>query len=154
MPKIQLPFTNNYERISSIFKQYNITTIPTVNKSMNSVIKLGKDKSDKWDQTGVVYKFTCKNCPATYIGETKRSLKTRINEHKKNKNIESVIHTHRNSLNHEFNWDDTKIIDIERDYKKRLLSEMIHIKCNKHSINKKEDIHTLNRIYFPLLSKF
>ena len=76
---------------------------------------------DKWDQTGVVYKFTCKNCPATCIGETKRSLKTRINEHKKNKNIESVIHTHRNSLNHEFNWDDTKIIDIERDYKKRLI---------------------------------
>ena len=103
MPKIQLPFTHNYERISSIFKQYNITTIPTVNKSMNSVIKSGKDKSDKWDQTGVVYKFTCKNCPATYIGETKRSLKTRINEHKKNKNIEYVIHTHRNSLNHEFN---------------------------------------------------
>ena len=84
----------------------------------------------------MVYKFTCKNCPATYIGETKRSLKTRINEHKKNKNIESVIHTHRNSLNkknkniesvihthrnslnHEFNWDDTKIIDIEHDYKK------------------------------------
>ena len=42
----------------------------------------------------------------------------------------------------------------ERDYKKRLLSEKIHIKCNKHSINKKEDIHTFNRIYFPLLSKF
>ena len=78
MPKIQLLFTNNYERISPIFKQYNITTIPMVNKSMNSVIKLGKDKSDKQDQTGVVYKFTCKNCPATYIGENKRSLKTRI----------------------------------------------------------------------------
>ena len=83
MPKIQLPFTNNYERISSIFKQYKITTIPTVNKSMNSVIKLGNDKSDKWDRTGVGYKFSCKSCPATYIRETKRSLKTRINEHKK-----------------------------------------------------------------------
>ena len=81
MPKIQLPFTNNYERISWIFKQYNITTIPTVNRSMNSVIKLGKDKSDKWDQTGGVYKFTYKIYPATYIGETKRSLKTRIKEH-------------------------------------------------------------------------
>ena len=55
---------------------------------------------------------------ATYISEIKRSLKTRINEHKKNNNIESVIHTHRNSLYHEFNWNDTKIIDIKRDYKK------------------------------------
>ena len=30
---------------------------------------------------------------------------------------------------------------------------MIHIKFNKFNINKKEDIFTLNRIYFPLLSK-
>ena len=44
-----------------------------------------------------------------------------------------------------------KIIDYESDYNKRLTSEMIHIKCNQSSINKKEDIFTLNRIYFPLL---
>ena len=30
---------------------------------------------------------------------------------------------------------------------------MIHIKFDKFSINKKEDIFTLNRIYFPLLSR-
>ena len=155
MPKIQLPFTNNYEKISSFLKKYSIATIPIVKKSMDSVIKLGKDKSDKWDQTGVVCKFSCNNCPVSYIGETKRFLKTRINEHRtKNKNIESVVHVHENTFNHEFIWDDTKILDIEHDYKRRLISEMIHIKCNRHSINRKEDIHTLNRAYFPLFSKF
>ena len=30
---------------------------------------------------------------------------------------------------------------------------MIHIKSKKFSINKKEDIFTMNKIYFPLLSR-
>ena len=30
---------------------------------------------------------------------------------------------------------------------------MIHIKCNQFSIKKKEDIFTLNRIYFLLLRR-
>ena len=120
-------------------------------KSLNSIIKLGKDFTEKWQQTNIVYSFKCHNCPAIYIGETKRSLKTRINEHKNNKNSESVLFRHQAEFNHEFDWEHVKIIDYESDYKKRLTSEMIHIKCNKFSINKKEDIFTLNRIYFPLL---
>ena len=35
------------------------------------------------------------------------------------------------------------------DYWKSLTSEMNHIKFNKFSNNKKEDIFTSNRIYFP-----
>ena len=55
------------------------------------------------------------------------------------------------NYNHEFNWEETKIIDQESNYKKRLTSEMIDIKSNHNSINKKEDIYTLNKIYFPIL---
>ena len=108
-------------------------------KNLSPIVKLGKDTLEKWNKTNVVYKFTCKDCPATYIGETKRSLKTRINEHKNKMNY-----------NHEFNWEATKIIDQESNYKKRLTSEIIHIKSSHNSINKKEDIYTLNKIYFPI----
>ena len=86
---------------------------------MSSVIKLGKDFTEKWQQNNIVYSFKCNNCPAIYIGEMKRSLKTRINEHRNNKNSESVIFKHQAEFNHKFDWEQVKIIDYESDYKKR-----------------------------------
>ena len=102
----------------------------------------------------MVYKFDCKNCSATYIGETKRSLRTRINEHKTNKNKESVVSLHRIENKHEFDWDNTFVLDMESNYKKRLVSEMIYIKSNHNSIIKKEDIQNLSTMYFPIINEF
>ena len=68
------------------------------------------------------------------------------------KNSESVVCEHQLEFNHEFDWENTRIVDYVSDYRKRLTSEMIHIKFN-FSINKKEDIFTLNRIYVSLLNR-
>ena len=84
-------------------------------------------------------------------GETKRALRTRINQHKKNNNPEAVVYQHTKNFSHEFDWNNVKIIDYESNYKKRIISEMIHIKCDKHNVNKKEDVKFLNFSYVPLL---
>ena len=83
------------------------------------------------------------------MGETKRALKTRINEHRKNNNPEAVVYQHITNFSHEFYWNNVKIIDYESNYKKRLI-EMIHIKCNKYNVNKK-DVKFINSSYVPLL---
>ena len=85
------------------------------------------------------------------MGKTKCALKTRINEHRKNNNPEAVVYQHITNFSHEFNWNNVKIIDYESNYKKRLISEMIHIKCDKYKVNKKEDVKFLNSSYVPLL---
>ena len=41
-------------------------------------MKLGKDDTNTTERTNVVQKFSCNNCKACYIGEIKRSSKTRI----------------------------------------------------------------------------
>ena len=87
----------------------------------------------------------------SYVGETKRALKTRINEHRKNNNPDAVVYQDITNFSYEFDWNNVKIIDYESNYKKRLTSEMIHIKCNKHNVNKKEDVKFLNSSYVPLL---
>ena len=148
---ISLPFNDQYEKIAAILKPFNFCALPIVKKSFNSVIKLGKDHTDKWDRTNVVYKFFCKSCPASYTGETKRTLKTRIKEHQKTNNPEAVVKQHMNKFTHDFDWENSKILDYETNYKKRTLSEMIYIKCDKNNINKKEDVKSLNSLYFPLL---
>ena len=103
------------------------------------------------DRTNVVYRICCKDCEACYISETKRSLKARIKEHINNKNNESVVCQHQINFGHEFDWNRTVVVDSEISYKKRFISEMIHIKCQKNSINKNDNIYTLNSNYFPLL---
>ena len=101
-----------------------------------------------------MYKFNYKNCPATYIDECKRALRVHINEHKNKKiNSESVICGHQLESNHEFDWENTEIVDYVSDYRKRSTSKMMHIKYNKFSINNKDNIFTLNRIYFSLLNR-
>ena len=150
-PLITLPFNDLFNKISSILKSFNFRTLPVIKKSFSSIIKLGKDITEKWDRTNVVYKFECKSCPASYVGETKRTVKTRIKEHQKNNNPDAVVFQHMSEHSHEFDWNNTKILDYDSNYYKRLISEMIHIKSNKNNINKKEDVKFLNPVYFQLL---
>ena len=116
--KVHIPYMNEkiFLKISQIFQKCNFSSIPKVDINLSPIVKLGKDPLNKCDQTNVAYKFTCKNCPTTYIGETKRSLKTRINEHKNKKSTESVICQHQMDYNHEFNCEETTILDQESNY--------------------------------------
>ena len=51
---------------------------------LNNIIKLVKDKTKTCDNVNVVYKINCKDCNASYVGQTGRRLNVRIKEHTKN----------------------------------------------------------------------
>jgi len=103
----------------------------------------------------IVYKIHCQDCEASYVGQTKRQLKTRIKEHFNNIKLDesrhSVITQHILKHNHSFNWKDIKIFDSESNYNKRLISEMLHIKEQVNGINLKKDTECLDESYFNLL---
>ena len=65
-----------------------------------------------------------------------------------------MVSLHRIENKHEFDWGNTSVLDMESNYKKRLVSEMIYIKSNHNSINKKEDIQNLSIMYFPIINEF
>ncbi len=151
LSQISIPYNKSiFIQFTAFFKKLNIRIIPLMNKKLSSIIKLGKDISDKWESTEVVYTFSCKDCSACYIGETKRALIKRINEHRTSKKIDSVVNMHMQLLDHEFNWDNVKILDREPNYYKRLISEMIYIHCNSNTINRKEDVNLLSSVYKSL----
>jgi len=70
-----------------------------------------------------VYKISCKNCDAIYVGQTKRKLNIRISEHRNRINRKStnitVITEHRLRHNHDFDWLNVKILDNERFFLKK-----------------------------------
>jgi len=93
---------------------------------------------------GVVYKISCHDCEASYIGQTKRQLRTRINEYnsdiRKKNGSPSIISEHWLNHNHDFEWDKVEIINNEPSYRKRLISEMIYIKKKQQQgLNKQSD---------------
>jgi len=55
-----------------------------ITKKLNTLIKRGKDILHNNDKTNVVHKLNCKNCNVSYIGQTKRHLRTRVKEHSSN----------------------------------------------------------------------
>jgi len=67
------------------------------------------------------------------VGQTRRTLKTRIGEHT-NRNISqsSVITDYRLKYGHDFDWTNVEVLDEEINLKKRFISETIHIKNQNH----------------------
>jgi len=117
-----------------------------VNK-LGTIIKEQKDNVSKLSQMNVVYKLSCKECDATYVGQTGRTLKIRISEHRNHINrntiTQSVIIEHRLNFFHEFDWDSVEILDRERFLTKRLISKMIYIKRQNNNFNLQSDTECL-----------
>lgn len=72
----------------------------------------------------IIYKIDCINCVLN-VGQTKRQLETRINEHKNITKTSSqlfVISKHIIDYNYSFNWNNAYILDHESNFYKRLIS--------------------------------
>jgi len=142
----QLPINNNdnknfftipyvktiSESFQPIAKRYGFDVAYSVPNTLNKFIKRGKDKIEKLENNDCVYKINCLNCNATYVGQTKRQLGTRIKEHRSDINKKegslSVVSNHRIENDHDMNWSEAEILDIESSYNKRIVSEMVFIK--------------------------
>jgi len=98
---------------------------------LSSIIKVQKDPLPSLSHSNVVYKLRYAQCDASYVGQTRRLLKTRIDEHRshirRNTNQSFVI-TNTLEFSHDFDWDIVEILDKEIHFNKRIISEMIHIK--------------------------
>jgi len=124
---------------------------------LSRFIKVHKDLDHTSYKNNVIYNIACNNCDATYVGQTKRQLRTRIREHKNNIKLDqskhSVISEHILKFNHSFDWDNVKILDCESKFYKRITSEMIHIKEQKVSLNLNSDTELLDESYFDILKE-
>lgn len=127
--------------------KYNSVTIKRVFSKI-------KDETPKFDNTNVIYKIPCQDCDACYIGQTTQTLKQRIVQHKSDSRLgkkSCALATHFQEFNHKFNFENTAILEREANYRKRLFLEMVHINCDRRSINSRSDIDQLSVIYCDLL---
>ncbi|KYN06043.1 hypothetical protein ALC62_03043, partial [Cyphomyrmex costatus] len=143
------------KKCTPIVNMCNCKLAFTIPNTLKNFIKKGKDKLEHTKNQNVVYKISCDNCDVSYVGQTKRQLKTRLHEHildiNKGSKSPSVISDHCIEKNHDFNWDNVEILDIEPFYNKRLISEMVHIKKQIHGISRQNDTESLPDLYSNII---
>ena len=75
------------------------------------------------EASGEVYKINCSQCDFVYYGQTERSLKTRVSEHKKavvmfDHNSKLACHVH--ECDHRMDFDKVEVVGREAYYHQRL----------------------------------
>ncbi|KYM76652.1 hypothetical protein ALC53_12947, partial [Atta colombica] len=143
-------FLNNGYSLSFIFSTIN-NRIKYYIHSNNFTHKINTKHKDKFfsmledeleplSNQNVAYKISCEDYDASYVGQTKRKLNNRSHFRYQKKNGFTIISDHCMNLNHNFKWNEVKILHKEASYNKRLISEMIHIKKQRQGNNKQNDI--------------
>ena len=102
----------------------------------------------------VVYEVPCKECHLSYIGETKRTLRVRIGEHKqavKRGGPRNGIAVHTHQSQRAINWDGAKVKRTVSGYWKRRTTEAIHIRLSEVTMNL-DNGHQLPIMWNPILN--
>ena len=107
------------EKLQRIVKYHKIRSTFCTEKTLRKFLCKPKDPVATEDKNNIVYEIDCSNCQAVYVGESKRSLKSRSDEWKRSiKNCDcdkNETAKHCREADHNFNWDQKKVIEREVD---------------------------------------
>ena len=95
--------------------------------TIKSMVSLPKDQIPLLQKSGVIYKVKCGCCNGSYVGERKRRLQARLDEHKKavqkDKVNTSAKAEHAWSAGRHIDWDSMRVLDTSGGYYSRLTLE-------------------------------
>ena len=104
-----LPFHDNFLDCVHILKKLNIQVV----FKYDNTIKKTLIKNSPPSNSGIVYKIPCRDCDQFYVGQTGKSLKTRISQHQYSVRMcqsSSGLFQHKAANDHHINWSEAKIL--------------------------------------------
>jgi hypothetical protein len=149
-PPIGIPYVKGTsEQLERVLRKHGIAIFHKPINTLRHQLVHPKDPTPKELKSGVIYQVKCKTCKSLYIGETARTLKKRLEEHKKS--ATSAINEHCSQTGHQIDWDEVKIVGTESNWTKRKIKEAIAIRKSKPSLNRDQG-WDLPPIFCSLLS--
>ena len=119
------------EEIRRILRNNNIGTVFKTEETLDWILTRVKDLIPLEERPGIIYKITC-ICGDFYIEETRRSLTTRVKEHKAACRLaafeRSGVPEHAWQAGHEIEWDDVEILDMAKELQERKVKESVYIR--------------------------
>ena len=107
------------EKLQNILRSHKIRSKFFTETTLRETFCKSKDRVATEDKNKIVSEIDCSNCEAVYCGQSKRSLKSRSDEHKrsftncdcdKNENAK-----HGWKADHNISWDQKKVVYMEAD---------------------------------------
>ena len=147
---INLPYVEvTSEKLRHILRSHKIRSTFYTENMLCKLLCKPKDQVATEDKNNIVYEIDCSNCGVVYLGESK----SRSDEHKRsvrNCNCDkNEIAKHCWEADHNFNWDQEKVVDKESRLIPRKIRETIHSLKNPNHINKIS--YMLPEIWLPNL---
>ena len=102
--------------------------------TIQSILVHPKNKTPDAQRCGLVYQ--CPECPLTYIGETGRTLATRMKDHLNLSNPLTLVGEHCAHEHHNITKDSVKVLAREDIWLKRKVREAIEIKIGQPAMNR------------------
>lgn len=154
------------EKINKITRTYTdkIQIAHKSNVCIQNIFTKLKEKTPTNRQTNVIYKIPClgtgepgSNCKLTYVGQTKQFLEKRIKNHIndiKKPYLSHVPNTavvqHFHDVGHYPDFKNTKILDTQKPYRKRLTIESLHI-YTQNTYNQRRDVENISAIFCAII---
>ena len=123
------------EKISYLLRSHGIKVVYKRGNTIGNMLSRKPRENDQ-DKYNIVYNIDCNDCPQVYIGQTKRSLKTRIKEHKSalyHPYLKSNVADHAINYKHNINFDNPKIKYREKNSRARKFLESFDIEKFKQA---------------------
>ena len=129
------------ENIAYIFKKYGVGTYHKPYNTLRSQLVCPKDQTPDSKKCGVIYELNWENCDGKYVGETSRSLGTRIKEHKRSRGSLTAVGEHIKDTGHSLDDKGTRVVAREAQYWPRKIHEAIEIKLRTPNLNRDTGYH-------------
>jgi hypothetical protein len=152
--KAYLPYIRGTtDKISRLLSKYDIKTIFRPQQKIRDIIRNVKEK-DRMETEGV-YKISCRTCQQVYVGETGRTIKTRMKEH------DAAIrlgYTERSAVaehaerGHEIDVNNPEILAKVKNFKTRIYREALEIKKHNNNFNRDQG-QRISDTWLPVLSR-
>lgn len=130
------------EQIKQLLRSADVKTVYKPMPSIGDIFGKPKDKQKITEVKGIVYKYECPDCSFKYVGESKRSWKSRWAEHRPGvrQEIKSAIKDHAESTGHNASIDNAIILEKGvHDLEKRTFLESMHSVVDKKTINEHKE---------------
>ena len=145
-----LPFQQEFTSLVTSLKHMNINVV----FNYDNTIKSSLIKNSPNNDSGGVYIVPCKDCNDVYVGQTGKCLKDRIKQHRQSvmsAQESNGIFKHRERVDHNIDWDASKIIYWSSCHIERLFVESALIRCCNHTMNLNDGLYKIDNISLNMI---